>query len=61
MNGRPTVRALLYIAELAAMKRNAVIRALYLRLVAAGKPRRLALVACMRKLLKFLHVMASTA
>jgi transposase len=36
---------------LVATKRNAVIRARYLRLLAAGKPKKLALVACMRKLL----------
>ena len=44
-----------------ATKRNAVIRAFYLRLVAAGKPKKLALVACMRKLLTILNVMVRTA
>jgi transposase len=38
-----------------------VIRAFYLRLVAAGKPKKLALVACMRKLLTILNVMVRTA
>ena len=59
--GRATVRAVLYMAALVATKRNAVIRAFYLRLVAAGKPRKLALVACMRKLLTILNVMVRTA
>ena len=48
-------------AALVATKRNAVIRTFYLRLVAAGKPKKLALVACMRKLLTILNVMVRTA
>jgi transposase len=59
--GRATVRAVLYMAALVATKRNAVIRAFYQRLVAAGKPKKLALVACMRKLLTILNVMVRTA
>ena len=59
--GRATVRAVLYMAALVATKRNVVIRAFYQRLVAAGKPKKLALVACMRKLLTILNVMVRTA
>ena len=59
--GRATVRAVLYMAALVATKRNAVIRTFYLRLIAAGKPKKLALVACMRKLLTILNVMVRTA
>jgi transposase len=59
--GRATVRAVLYMAALVATKRNPVIRAFYLRLVATGKPKKLALVACMRKLLTILNVMVRTA
>ena len=59
--GRATVRAVLYMAALVATKRNAVIRSFYLRLVAAGKPKKVALVACMRKLLTILNVMVRTA
>ena len=59
--GRATVRAVLYMAALVATKRNAVIRAFYLRLIAVGKPKKLALVACMRKLLTILNVMVRTA
>ena len=59
--GRATVRAVLYMAALVATKRNAVIRTFYVRLVAAGKPKKLALVACMRKLLTILNVMVRTA
>ncbi len=59
--GRATVRAVLYMAALVATTRNAVIRTFYRRLVAAGKPKKLALVACMRKLLTILNVMVRTA
>jgi transposase len=58
--GRATVRAVLYMAALVATRRNAVIRAFYQRLVAAGKPKKLALVACMRKLLTILNTMVRT-
>lgn len=58
--GRATVRAVLYMAALVATKRNPVIRAFYQRLLAAGKPKKLALVACMRKLLTILNTIART-
>jgi transposase len=58
--GRTSVRAVLYMAALVATRRNAVIRAFYARLLAAGKPKKLALVACMRKLLTILNTMART-
>jgi transposase len=49
--GRAAVRAVLYMAACAAVRHNPVLRALYERLVAAGKRKKVALVACMRKLL----------
>ena len=58
--GRAPVRAVLYLAALVAARRNPVIKAFYARLVAAGKPTKLALVACMRKLLTILNVMVRT-
>ena len=58
--GRAAVRAVLYMGTLAATRRNPVIRGFYLRLVAAGKPKKLALVACMRKPLTILNVMVRT-
>ena len=58
--GRASVRAVLYMAALTATRRNVVIRAFYTRLLAAGKPKKLALVACMRKLLTILNTMART-
>lgn len=58
--GRASVRAVLYMGALAATRRNPIIRTFYRRLVAAGKPKKLALVACMRKLLTILNTMART-
>lgn len=58
--GRASVRAVLYMAALVATKRNPVIAGFYHRLLAAGKPKKLALVACMRKLLTILNTMART-
>ncbi len=55
--GRAGVRAVLYMGALVATRRNALIHAFYQRLLAAGKPKKLALVACMRKLLTILNAM----
>ena len=52
--------AILYMGALGASKRNAVIRAFYQRLLTACKPKKLALVACMRKLLTILNTMIRT-
>ena len=53
--GRAKVRAVLYMATLAATRYNHVIKSFYLRLCAAGKHRKVALTACMRKLLTILN------
>jgi transposase len=55
--GRAKVRRALYMAALVASRRNPVLRALYTRLRTAGKPAKVALVACMRKLLTILNAM----
>lgn len=55
--GRATVRAALYMATLVASRWNPVIRAFYQRLCAVGKPKKVALTACMRKLLTILNAM----
>lgn len=55
--GRGPVRAVLYMAALVASRNNPVIRVFYLRLRAAGKPPKVALTACMRKLLVILNAM----
>ena len=52
--GRAPVRAVLYMGALAAARHNPALRPFYGRLLAAGKPKKLALVACMRKLLVIL-------
>lgn len=54
--GRADVRKTLYMATLVATQYNPVIRDFYQHLVKAGKPKKLALTACMRKLLIFLNV-----
>jgi transposase len=53
--GRAPVRAALYMGALVATRHNPVIREFYERLLAAGKPKKVALVACMRKLLSILN------
>jgi transposase len=55
--GRASVRTVLYMAALSAKKHNPVISRFYARLVAAGKCKKVALVACMRKLLTILNSM----
>ncbi|WP_445659481.1 IS110 family transposase [Aquincola tertiaricarbonis] len=55
--GRADVRAVLYMATLSAVRFNPAVKAFYARLVAAGKPKKVALVACMRKLLTVLNAM----
>jgi transposase len=56
--GRSYLRRMLYMAAVVAARFNPVIRAFYQRLLAAGKPKKLALTACMRKLLLILNAMA---
>jgi len=53
--GRSTVRRSLYMAALVAVQYNPPIRDVYQRLLALGKPKKVALVACMRKLLVILN------
>lgn len=53
--GRPDVRSILYMATLAATRSNPVIKVFYQRLLNAGKKKKVAIVACMRKLLTILN------
>jgi transposase len=55
--GRAGVRTVLFMATLSAVQHNPVIRAFYQRLVAAGKHKKVALVACMRKMMGLLNAM----
>lgn len=58
--GRNTVRSALYMSALVATRCNPVIRAFYQRLRKAGKRAKVALTACMRKLLTILNAMLKT-
>ena len=55
--GCANVRAVVYMAAIVAIRHNAVMRAFYERLLAAGKPKKVAIVAAMRKLLTILNAM----
>jgi transposase len=55
--GRAALRAVLYMATLTGKRFNPVIKEFYERLVAHGKPHKVAMVACMRKLLSILNAM----
>jgi transposase len=58
--GRLDVRCVLYMATLAAIRSNSVIRSFHKKLVGAGKPKKVAITACMRKLLTILNAMVRT-
>ncbi|MBK0019546.1 IS110 family transposase [Kosakonia sp. S42] len=55
--GRASVRTALYMSALVGTRHNPVIKEFYERLVAAGKPKKVALTACIRKLLTILNAM----
>jgi transposase len=56
--GRPELRSTLYMNTLVSVRYNPEIKSFYQRLLANGKPKKLALIACMRKLLTILNAMA---
>jgi transposase len=56
--GRGEVRRVLYLGAMSGVRTNPVLRAYYTRLVAAGKPKKVALVACAHKLLTILNAIA---
>ena len=55
--GRASVRTVLFMAMLSAIQHNPVIRSTYRRLVASGKHKKVALTACMRKMVCILNAM----
>ncbi len=55
--GRSTVRAALYMAALVGTRHNPVLGALYTRLLTAGKTKKIALTACMHKLLTIINAL----
>jgi transposase len=58
--GRAKLRATLYMAALVATKCNPIISAFYKRLLESGKAKKVALVACMRKLIVILNAMVKS-
>jgi len=60
-SGRFETRRVLYMATLTAARHNPTIKTFYDRLLAAGKLPKVALVACMRKLLTTLNAMVKTS
>ena len=58
--GRPMVRSALYMAALVGARHNPILNAFYQRLRGSGKPAKVALTACMRKLLVILNTMLKT-
>jgi len=58
--GRASVRSVLYMATLSAVRHNPVIKSFYDRLLAKGKLKKVALTACMRKLLVILNAMVKS-
>jgi len=55
--GRANLRSVLYMSTLTATRCNSVIKSFYSRLIEAGKPKKVAIIACMRKLLTILNAM----
>jgi transposase len=58
--GRPFIRSVLYMATIAATRFNPVIKSMYERLLKTGKQKKVAIVACMRKLLTILNAILRT-
>lgn len=58
--GRSDVRSMLYMATLSAIRFNSVIKPFYERLIAKGKPKKVAIVACMHKMLTILNAIMKT-
>ena len=58
--GRTSVRNVLYMAALVAVRHNPVVKATYLRLLKRGRPKKVAIVACLRQLLTILNAMVRT-
>ncbi len=55
--GRPQIRTVMYMAMMSAMQCNPVFKATYQRLVEAGKPKKVAIIACLRKMIVILNSM----
>jgi transposase len=53
--GRPQVKTFLYMAMMSAMQSNPVFKATYQRFLAAGKPKKVVIIACIRKMIVILN------
>jgi transposase len=58
--GRSCVRNVLYMAALVAIRHNPVVKATYQRLVQRGRPKKIAIIACLRQLLTILNAIIRT-
>ncbi|MBK6463212.1 MAG: transposase [Myxococcales bacterium] len=58
--GRASVRAVLYMTATVAAQHNPTIKAFYARLLAVGKPKKVALTACMHKVLIMVNAILRT-
>ncbi|EMK7149291.1 IS110 family transposase, partial [Salmonella enterica subsp. enterica serovar Newport] len=58
--GRQTVRNVLYMGVISATRFNPVIKAFYDSLLLRGKPRKVAIIACMHKLIRIINAMMRT-
>ncbi|EAO5288979.1 IS110 family transposase, partial [Salmonella enterica] len=59
-DGRQTVRNVLYMGVISATRFNPVIKAFYDSLLLRGKPRKVAIIACMHKLIRIINAMMRT-
>jgi len=55
--GRPQIRTVMFMGMMSAMQCNPVFKATYQRLLAAGKPKKVAMIACLRKMVVMLNAM----
>jgi len=55
--GRAQIRTVMFMGMMSAMQCNPVFKATYQRLVAAGKPKKVAIIACLRKMVVMLNAM----
>ncbi len=58
--GRAPIRTMLYMAMLCAIQHNPIMKQFYNKLIAAGKHKKVALIACMRKMVIILNAMVRT-
>ena len=55
--GRHRIRSVLFMAMLSAIQSNLKLKGIYTKMVEAGKPKKVAIIACMRRLMTILNIM----